>query len=688
MSEPQACASRFTDLDLPQPLLTALAEVGYETATPIQAQTLPALLAGRDLLGHAPTGTGKTAAFALPALARLQGDDDPGVRVLVLTPTRELAIQVAEAFTSYARHLPNFRVLPIYGGQDYTTQIRQLKRGVQVVVGTPGRVMDHLRRGTLQLDTLQTLVLDEADEMLRMGFIDDVEWILEQTPATRQTALFSATMPKQIERIARKHLDQPVTISIEGRRETAAAIRQRVWMVSGMQKLDALTRILEVERFDGMLIFVRTRTLTTELAEKLGARGFAVSAINGDMVQKQRELTVDRLKRGAIDILVATDVVARGLDVERISHVINYDIPSDTEAYVHRIGRTGRAGRSGEAILFATPRERGLLGAIERATASKIEPMALPSIEAVNERRVADFRSAIDATLEAGSLGRLQALVEAFADENEVPMARIAAALAQMALGERPLYLAEERKAAKRDKRARSASAGPGAPGAPGGLDAPNSRPPSAAASERPPSKPERPPREKRPAGAVAMEPFRVEIGRAHGVQAGHLVGAIANEAGIDSAWIGRISIEDQHSVVELPVDMPKPILRDLRKAWVLGRRLAIARLAEAGTSDQRVQARPDDASRSRTAGADAGAGERPPKRKGADSHRKGGTAARAGQSAQKATQKATQKAAQKPARKPAQKPGQKLTRKPEGRTDQKPGKKPGKKPHTLSGKA
>ena len=609
MSEPQAPAASFTDFALPQPLLQALADVGYESPTPIQAQTLPALLDGRDLLGHAPTGTGKTAAFALPALARLQQTGGEGVRVLVLTPTRELAIQVAEAFGSYASHLKGFHVLPIYGGQNYTTQIRQLKRGVQVVVGTPGRVMDHLRRGTLVLDTLQTLVLDEADEMLRMGFIDDVEWILEQTPEGRQTALFSATMPRQIERIARKHLNDPVQISIEGKRETAAAIHQRFWMVSGLQKLDALTRILEVERFDGMLIFVRTRTLTTELADKLSARGFATAAINGDMVQKQREQTVEKLKRGGIDILVATDVVARGLDVDRISHVINYDIPYDTEAYVHRIGRTGRAGRSGEAILFVTPRERGLLGAIERATASRIEPMTLPSIEAVNDRRVADFKSAIDATLEAGSLGRLEALVEAFADENDVPMARVAAALAQMAIGERPLYQAEERKAAKREKRERQASR-EASPSRTAGRPEPAPRTgPAVAATAQPPREPRSP-------KAVAMEPFRVEIGSAHGVQAGHLVGAIANDAGIDSAWIGRISIEEQHSVVELPIDMPKPILRDLRKAWVLGRRLAISRLADAESPGKRAVARPG-------VGHEA-AGERPPKRKFADRHRKG----------------------------------------------------------------
>lgn len=634
MSEPQALPTTFADLGLPDPLLRALGDVGYETPTPIQAATLPVLLGGQDLLGHAPTGTGKTAAFALPALARLDTSRG-GVSVLVLTPTRELAIQVAEAFVSYASHLRDFRVVPIYGGQDYTTQIRQLKRGVQVVVGTPGRIMDHLRRGTLDLGALQTLVLDEADEMLRMGFIDDVDWILEQTPTSRQTALFSATMPKQIARIARKHLRNPAEISIEGKRETAAAIRQRFWMVSGMQKLDALTRILEVERFDGMLIFVRTRTLTAELADKLGARGFATAAINGDMPQKQREQTVDKLKRGQIDILVATDVVARGLDVDRISHVVNFDIPYDTEAYVHRIGRTGRAGRNGEAILFVTPRERGLLAAIERATASRIEPMALPSIEAVNERRVQDFTQAISATLDSASLGRLQALVDAFADEHGTPMNRLAAALAHMALGDRPLYVAEERKTAKREKQAatrreRRPTESPRSPLDDYKLGKAAGKPAASTRHATPPPKAARAPGEKksRPGASIPMERYRVEIGQAHGVSASHLVGAIANEAGIDAAWIGKISIDDQHSTVELPVDMPKPVLRELRKAWVLGRQLGIAR-ADAAPGKPMQQEK-------------SGAGERPPKRKpiaasartAGKTHRKGPGAA--GKSARK----------------------------------------------------
>ncbi len=381
MSAPESetpAALRFGDLGLPEPLLAALAEVGYESPSPIQAATIPALLSGRDVLGTAQTGTGKTAAFALPILSRLEpGRTRP--QALVLAPTRELAIQVAEAFQRYSARLPGFQVLPIYGGQGYGPQLQALRRGVQVVVGTPGRVIDHLERGTLDLSGLTTLVLDEADEMLRMGFIDDVEAVLQKTPPTRQVALFSATMPAPIRRIAQTYLRDPAEVNIAARTTTAANIRQRYWFVSGLHKLDALTRILEAEPFDAMIVFARTKAATEELAGKLQARGVAAAAINGDMQQQQRERTIAQLKDGKLDVLVATDVAARGLDVERISHVLNYDIPYDTESYVHRIGRTGRAGRSGEAILFVTPRERGMLRAIERATRQPIEEMRLPA---------------------------------------------------------------------------------------------------------------------------------------------------------------------------------------------------------------------------------------------------------------------------------------------------------------------
>ena len=442
MSADTAPAStiKFTDLGLSEPLLRALSDVGYESPSPIQAATIPPLLAGRDVLGQAQTGTGKTAAFALPVLARI----DPKQfkpQALVLAPTRELAIQVAEAFQKYAVHLPGFHVLPIYGGQSYAPQLQALKRGVHVVVGTPGRVIDHLDRGTLDLSELRCLVLDEADEMLRMGFIDDVEAVLKKTPATRQVALFSATMPSQIKRIAQTYLKDPVEVAIKSATSTATNIRQRFWMVSGVNKLDALTRILEAEPFDGMLIFARTKLGTQELAEKLAARGLSAAAIHGDVEQKQREKMVQSLKDGRIDILVATDVAARGLDVERISHVLNYDIPYDTESYVHRIGRTGRAGRSGEAILFVAPRERSMLGAIERATRQKIEPMQLPSVDAVNEQRVGKFLGKIGAALESSDLSVFRELVERYEREHNVPAVEIAAALAQLVQGKTPLLL-------------------------------------------------------------------------------------------------------------------------------------------------------------------------------------------------------------------------------------------------------
>ncbi|MGZ8303463.1 MAG: DEAD/DEAH box helicase, partial [Telluria sp.] len=389
----------FSDLNLSAAVFKVIKEVGYETPSPIQAATIPLLLANRDVLGQAQTGTGKTAAFALPILSNIDIKQQ-APQALVLAPTRELAIQVAEAFQKYAVHLPGFRVLPVYGGQGYAPQLQALKRGVHVIVGTPGRVIDHLERGTLDLSELRCLVLDEADEMLRMGFIDDVENVLKKTPATRQVALFSATMPQQIKRIAQTYLKEPVEIAIKSTATTTPNIRQRYWSVSGVHKLDALTRILEAEPYEAMIVFARTKIATDELAEKLSARGISAAAINGDVQQAQREKTIQNLKDGKIDVLVATDVAARGLDVERISHVLNYDIPDDTESYVHRIGRTGRAGRKGEAILFVSPRERGMLRAIERATKQPIEIMELPSVEAVNDQRVTRFLGRISTALE------------------------------------------------------------------------------------------------------------------------------------------------------------------------------------------------------------------------------------------------------------------------------------------------
>ena len=576
----------FSKLGLADALLQALAEVGYETPTPIQAATIPPLLAGRDLLGQAQTGTGKTAAFALPILSRLDLTKTKP-QALVLAPTRELAIQVAEAFQRYAMKLPGFHVLPIYGGQSYGPQLSGLKRGTHVVVGTPGRVIDHLNRGSLDLSQLTTLVLDEADEMLRMGFIDDVETVLKKTPPTRQVALFSATMPTQIRRIAQTYLREPVEIAIKNKTTTAPNIRQRYWYVSGMQKLDALTRILEAEPFEAMLVFMRTKQATEELAQKLQARGFAAGAINGDIVQAQRERMIQQLKDGKLDILVATDVAARGLDVERISHVLNFDIPHDTEGYVHRIGRTGRAGRSGEAILFVTPREKRLLQSIERATRQPIAEMQLPSVDKVNDQRISKFKQRIADTLAAGELGVFQQMIEQYEREQNVPALEIAAALAKLVQGDQPLLLQPPVREPRRDERpfertpreSRSfAKSSPNEHRPMRDRDnlADEQKMPSARRAARTETRPSRDDRPRKP--EAGFQTFRIEVGHEHGVQPGNIVGAIANEAGIDSKNIGRIDIRDDHSLIDLPDGMPAEIFTHLKKVWVSGQQLRITR--------------------------------------------------------------------------------------------------------------
>ncbi|MFK7843688.1 MAG: DEAD/DEAH box helicase [Rhodothermales bacterium] len=561
----------FHDLNLPPALLKAVDEVGYETPSAIQAQAIPILMEGLDLIGRAPTGTGKTAAFALPLLSRV-ALGKPEIQILILTPTRELAIQVAEALQRYASYLKGFKVLPVYGGQAYGGQIRQLKRGVHAIVGTPGRLMDHMRKGTLKLDSLQVLVLDEADEMLRMGFIDDVEWILEQAPKERQMALFSATMPKEIKRIAQRYLSDAREIAIKTKAATAETIRQRYWVVSGVHKLDALTRILEVETFDAILMFVRTKVATVQLADKLEARGFAAAALNGDMAQNQREQMVNRLKKGSLDILVATDVAARGLDVDRISHVINYDIPNGTEAYVHRIGRTGRAGRQGDAILFVSPRERSMLRAIEKMTRQKIELMTLPTNETINNKRISDFKQKITDTLAAGKLEFMQGVIQQYQQEHDVPAIEIAAALANMALRGKDLQLKEREKRSERLSESKSDR---------GSRDKRNSRKTERGkegGKEREGRKkhdtPSRPPK--------GMERFRVEVGRKHDVKPGNIVGAIANETGIDSEYIGHIDIQDDFSYVDLPSGMPHDVFKILKKAWVCGQCLNISQANKA----------------------------------------------------------------------------------------------------------
>ncbi|MGV8941355.1 MAG: DEAD/DEAH box helicase [Lysobacter sp.] len=645
---------KFTDLALTEPLLQAISALGYESPSPIQAATIPPLMQGRDVIGQAQTGTGKTAAFALPILARI----DPSQKTpqaLVLAPTRELAIQVAEAFQSYASKMPGFHVLPIYGGQSYYPQLQALKRGVQVIVGTPGRVIDHLDRGSLDISALRFLVLDEADEMLRMGFIDDVEKVLKKTPETRQVALFSATMPVQIRRIAQTYLKDPIEIAIKNKTSTAANIRQRYWAVSGVQKLDALTRILEAEPFDAMIVFARTKLGTDELASKLKARGISAAAINGDVQQQQREKTIQNLKDGKIDVLVATDVAARGLDVDRISHVLNYDIPYDTESYVHRIGRTGRAGRSGEAILFVAPRERGMLHAIERATRQPIQQMELPSIETVNEQRVSKFLDRITESLGSDNLGHFRELIERYEREQNVPAVEIAAALANLVQGDNPLLLSpppaamkyqrdsgprdvghrgqaprpprqqrpERESAAPRSFNERHAAPpareprsfdGPSAPASRGErptashqnrnpsanagetLFAADAPPPQRTDSRGPDSRStERRPPERNAARTedIGMETFRIEVGHSHGVQPGNIVGAIANEADLESRFIGRIDIRDDYSLVDLPEGMPNDLMEHLKRVYVAGQPLRIRHADDGDATGGRV-ARPN----------------------------------------------------------------------------------------------
>mgnify|MGYP003575154366 CR=1 FL=1 len=557
MSEP----IMFSDLALSEPVMRAIQKVGYEQPSPIQAAAIPVLLAGGDILGMAQTGTGKTAAFALPLLSRIDiKQAEP--QILVLAPTRELAIQVAEAFQKYASEIPGFHVLPIYGGQDMTSQLRQLKRGAHVVVGTPGRVMDHLRRGSLNLNSLKSLVLDEADEMLRMGFIDDVEWILEHTPSERQTALFSATMPREIRKVCDNYLRDAKEIKIASTQSTGENIEQVYWMVSGTNKLDALTRILEVEPFDGMIIFVRTKTATVELAEKLEARGYSASALNGDMNQQLRERAIDRLKTGKLDIVIATDVAARGIDVERVSHVVNYDIPYDSEAYVHRIGRTGRAGRSGKAILFVAPREKRLLYTIEKATKKPITLMELPSGATVTKHRIDQFTAQITTTLaEQPDLSFFNDLLAEYSHKNDVSPEEIASALAYLLQRERPLQVKfTDIKPERGDRGSRDRDDRGGRDSRDGGRDRG--------------SREDRPRRERNDEN---MDRYRIEVGRNHEARPGDIVGAIANEAGIESRYIGHIKLHDEFSTVDLPAGMSNEILAKLKKVRVRNRPLEIS---------------------------------------------------------------------------------------------------------------
>jgi len=517
----------FDELGLSDRVTKVLRDVGYESPSPIQAQTIPLLLEGNHVVGLAQTGTGKTAAFALPILSRIDTSAKTP-QALVLAPTRELALQVAEAFERYATYVKGLHVLPVYGGQGYGVQLSALRRGVHVVVGTPGRVMDHLEKGTLDLSDVQYVVLDEADEMLNMGFAEDVETILKTTPEHKQVALFSATMPAQIRRIATRYAPGAAEITVKNKTRTAANVAQRYLYVSHQQKLDALTRVLEVENFDGMIVFVRTKQATEDLAERLRARGFSAVAINGDVVQNQRERTIEALRNGKLDILVATDVAARGLDVERISHVINYDIPTDAEGYVHRIGRTGRAGRSGDAISFVTPREKYLLRSIEKATRQPITEMAKPSVDDVNANRVAKFTEAITKALGDTQLPLFRGLVESYEQEHDVPASDIAAAIAVLAQDGVPLFIEADPEPVRREARER-----------------------------------------REPGSGLTM--YRIAVGKRHRVEPRMIVGALANEGGLRRGDFGRIDIKPGFSLVELPADMSQQTLSALSTTRISG---------------------------------------------------------------------------------------------------------------------
>ena len=546
----------FADLGLDPAVLRAVTGLGYESPSPIQARTIPPLLEGRDVVGLAQTGTGKTAAFALPVLSQIDFTQNTP-QALVLAPTRELALQVSEAFESYATHMKGLKVLPIYGGQGYGVQLSALRRGVHVVVGTPGRIMDHLEKGTLDLSELRFLVLDEADEMLKMGFAEDVETILADTPDDKQVALFSATMPRQIKSISQKYLTDPVEISVRGKTTTSANITQRYMIVSYPQKVEALTRILEVENFEAMIVFVRTKNETETLAEKLRARGFSATAINGDIPQNLRERTVEKLKDGKLDILVATDVAARGLDVERISHVINYDIPTDTESYVHRIGRTGRAGRKGDSIAFVTPRERYLLKAIEKATKQQLTQMAMPTVEDINETRLSNFDDAITAALQGERIDFFRDVVNHYVQEYDVPEIDVAAALAVVMQGGEPLLLdpkAEPRQQQFREERPTRDDRGRGERG------------PRGERGERPERR-----RTDKP-----MKTYRIAVGKRHRVEPRQIVGALANEGGLGRSDFGKIDIRGDHSFVELPASMDPGTLDRLSDTRISGKLIEI----------------------------------------------------------------------------------------------------------------
>ena len=570
-------SNEFQTLGISAPVLKAVQNLGYEQPSPIQAQSIPILLGGKNLLGTAQTGTGKTAAFALPLLSNIDPQQKTP-QILVLTPTRELAIQVAEAFQSYAKHIKGFNVLPIYGGADIGGQLRGLKRGAQVVVGTPGRMLDHLKRKSLNLSQVKSLVLDEADEMLRMGFIDDVEMILSKTPAESQRALFSATMPAAIKRVADKYLGDAQQVRIQSKTQTVERIKQQYITVKAHQKMDALTRVLEVEQFDGMIIFVRTKSSTVDIADRLQARGFSSAALNGDLSQAIRERTIGKLKRGQIDVVVATDVAARGLDVERISHVINFDIPYDNESYVHRIGRTGRAGREGNAILFITPKETRLLRSIEKTTKSTIAPLTMPSNAQVSDQRIQQFTEQLSKTLETPRLDKFREMIVKYVEEKDLDMADVAAALTYENQKERPLFPKldnivaprQESSGKNRDRDRNRDRDGKNRDRKGKDNFSKDSNP------RNPRAKSERIIRDE-DGNVVPMMTYRLEVGKNDSVEPSNIVGAIANEADISSQYIGQIILHDEYSTVDLPDGMQDDVFKTLKKARVRSKALNIS---------------------------------------------------------------------------------------------------------------
>ncbi len=557
MRNPLSSDCRFGQMGLDPHVLSGIEKAGYDTPTPIQQLAVPPLMEGTDVLGQARTGTGKTAAFALPLLSRIDLDNNRP-QVLVLTPTRELAIQVAQAFKTLGVDMKKLNVATIYGGQGYGTQLNQLKRGAHIVVGTPGRLMDHMRKKTLSLADLFCAVLDEADEMLHMGFIDDVEWILEKAPENAQKALFSATMPGPVRNISKKYLTRPKELTITPENHELGAITQRYWIVKGARKVDALSRILEAASSDGVMVFVNTRQATLDVARELEIKGFKVEALNGDIAQNARERTIARLKSGNIDILVATDVAARGLDVDRITHVVNYDMPPKTEPYIHRIGRTGRAGRQGEAILFLRPKERWMLKHIERATRQKIVKMELPTNQAINQQRIVRFKDRLSAVMASGGLESISSVLVEYAEENHLSLETVAAACAKLAHGDTPFPVERTNPAKKFDTHRQG--------------DQIRKAEGKTIKQAKPPEQSAEPDVEK------GMERYRIEVGKNHGLRPGDIVGAIANEAGLASKYIGHISINPEFSLVDLPFGMPKSIFKLLRKTWLRSRRMDISK--------------------------------------------------------------------------------------------------------------